>query len=119
VAASQPLHSLAMAANRVLFLGDSADAPVALIQQLLAKSRHSRNIQLFIHGAVEAVGRESKTLTPAERDTIGVIHSIQDLEDCYDGGRDRFGIARTVLIFIARVGELILYVKKHLSKSSS
>jgi len=49
---------LAMAANRILLFGDTSDAPVAPIRQLLAKSRHSNNTQLFIRNAVEAVGQE-------------------------------------------------------------
>lgn len=101
-----------MAANRILLFGDTADAPVALIRQLLVKSRCSKNAQLFIHNAVDAVGQEIQTLPPSERDAIGVVHSIQDLQECYQGNRDHFGIARTVLLFVARVGELILYVKR-------
>ena len=99
---------LAMAANCILLFGDTSDAPVALIRQLLAKSRCSKNTQSFIHNAVEAVGREIQTLPPSERDSIGVIHSIQDLQECYECERDHFGIARTVLLFVARIGELIL-----------
>lgn len=103
-----------MTVNRILLFGDSADAPGALTRQLLAKSRHSKNTQLFIQNAVEAVGQEIQTLTPPERDAIGMVHSIQDLQECYESKRDVLGIARTVLLFIARVGELILYVKNYL-----
>lgn len=100
-----------MASNRILMFGDTADAPVALIRQLLAKSRCSKNTQLFIQNAVEAVGREIQTLPPPQRNSVGVIHNIQDLQECYECKRDHFGIARTVLLFVARVGELILWVK--------
>ena len=100
-----------MAANRILLFGDSADAPVVLIHQLLAKSRHSENTQLFLQNAVEAVGREVQKLTPPERDVMGMVYSIQDLQECYENKRDSLGIARTVLLFMARIGELILYVK--------
>jgi hypothetical protein len=99
-----------MAANRILLFGDSADAPVALIRELLAKSRHSTNTQLFVQNAVEAVGREIETLPPPERNIMGAIHSIQDLQDCYERKRDPFGIAQAVLLFVARIGNLILYV---------
>jgi hypothetical protein len=103
--------AFAMAANRILLFGDSADAPVALIRELLAKSQHSKNTQLFIQNAVEAVGREIQTLPPPERDAMGMIHSIQDLQDCYESKRDPFGIAQAVLLFVARIGNLILYVQ--------
>jgi Starter unit:ACP transacylase in aflatoxin biosynthesis len=105
-------HSvLAMAANRILLFGDSSDAPIALIRQLLAKSRHSKSTKLFIQNVVDAVGREAQELTPQERDSVGMIHSIQDLVECVDSNKDRFGIARTILLYVARTGELILYVK--------
>jgi hypothetical protein len=100
-----------MTANRILLFGDSSDAPIPLIRQLLAKSRYSKNTRVFIQNVVDAVGREVQKLTPLERDTIGMIHSIQDLQECVDSKRDRFGIARTILLFVARAGELILYVK--------
>jgi hypothetical protein len=100
-----------MTANRILLFGDSSDAPIPLIRQLLAKSRHSRNTQVFIQNVVDAVGREVEKLTPLERDTVRMINSIQDLQECVESKRDRFGIARTILLFVARVGELILYVK--------
>ena len=100
-----------MAANRILLFGDSADAPVALIRELLAKSRHSKNAQLFIRSAVDAVGREIHTLPPPEREAMGMVHSLQDLQDCFDSKRDPFGIAQAVLLFIARIGNLILYVQ--------
>jgi hypothetical protein len=99
-----------MDANRILLFGDSADAPVALIRQLVAKSRHSKNTQLFIQNSVEAVGREIQTLPPPERDAIGIFHSIQDLKECSENNRDPFNIAYIVLNFVARIGELILYV---------
>jgi hypothetical protein len=97
-----------MAANRILLFGDSADAPVALIRQLLAKARHSKNTQLFIQNVVEAVGREIQTLPPSERDAIGVFHSIQDLQESCENKRDPFNVAQIVLNFVARIGELIL-----------
>jgi hypothetical protein len=100
-----------MAANRILLFGDSSDAPIALIRQLLAKSRHSKSTKLFIQNVVDAVGREAQELTPQERDSVGMIHSIQDLVECVDSNKDRFGIARTILLYVARTGELILYVK--------
>ena len=96
-----------MAPNRILLFGDSADAPVALIRQLLGKSQHSKHVQRFIRVAIEAVGREIQML-PQERDTMGVIHNIRDLQECYESNKDSFGIARTVLLFVARIGELIL-----------
>jgi hypothetical protein len=99
---------LAMAANRILLFGDTSDAPVAPIRQLLAKSRHSNNTQLFIRNAVEAVGQEIQTLPPSERDSMGVIHSIQDLQECHECKRDHIGITRMVLPFVACIGELIL-----------
>lgn len=100
-----------MAANRILLFGDSSDAPIPIIRQLLAKSRSSKNTQTFIQNVVDAVGVEVQRFTPLERDTVGMIHSIQDLQECVDNKNDRFGIARTILLFVARVGELILYVK--------
>ena len=97
-----------MAANRLLVFGDSADPPLALIRQLLAKSRHSKNAQVFIRAAVDAVGREVQTLPPPERDAIGVFHSIQDLQESCENKRDPFNVAQLVLSFVARIGELIL-----------
>ncbi len=102
-----------MAVNRILLFGDSSDSPSPLIRQLLAKSRHSKNTKLFIQNVVDAVGREVQKLTPLERDDIGMVHSLQDLVECIDDNRDRFGIARSVLLFVARTGELILYVNLH------
>lgn len=100
-----------MAVNRILLFGDSADAPVALIREFLAKFRSSTNTQLFVQNAVEAVGREIETLPSPERDIMGTIHSIQDLQDCYESKKDPFGIAQAVLLFVARIGNLILYVQ--------
>ena len=59
---------------------------------------------------MEAVGREIQTLHPPERDAIGIFHTIQDLQECYEYKRDPFNIAHIVLNFVARIGELILYV---------
>jgi len=97
-----------MAPNRILLFGDSADAPATLIRQLLGKSQHSKHVQRFIQIAVEAVGREIQILSPPERNAMGVIHNIRDLQECYEDKKDSFGIAQTVLLFVARIGELIL-----------
>lgn len=108
-----------MAASRILLFGDSSDPPLPIIRQFLAKSRSSKNTQLFIQNVVDAVGREIQDLPLQERDTIGMIHSLQDLQECFEGNRDRFGIARTTLLFVARIGELILYVKNAFKNSVS
>jgi hypothetical protein len=99
-----------MAMNRILLFGDSSDAPIPLVRQLLAKSRNSKSIRLFIQNVVDTVGREVRNFTPEERDSVGMVHSIQDLQECVEANRDRFGIARTILLLVARIGELILYV---------
>ena len=97
-----------MPGNCILFFGDTTDPPSPLIRQLLAKSRNSRNTQLYIQKAVEAVGREIERLPAVERDAIGVIHSIQDLQEYFENDKDPYNVARFVLTFVARVGELIL-----------
>ena len=100
-----------MAGNRILLFGDSTDAPIPSIRQLLVKARTAENAQTFIRHAVDTVGQEVEKLTPSERRAIGPVHSIQDLQECFAGNRDHYGVARMVLLFVARIGELIMYVK--------
>jgi len=99
-----------MAAQIILLFGDQADAPIPILRPVLAKSRHSRNLQTFLQSAIDVVQLEVAKLTTAERETLGSFHSVQDLVECLANKRDRFGIAQMVLVFIARIGELILYV---------
>ena len=99
-----------MAAQKILLFGDQTDTPIPMIRHVIEKSRHSKNLQLFLQSAIDNVQLEVTKLTPAERDTLGSFHSVQDLTECYKNKKDRFGIAQMVLIFIARIGELILYV---------
>jgi hypothetical protein len=111
-----PYTVLAMTASgSILLFGDSSDPPVPIIRQLLSKSRSSKNTQVFIQNAVDAVGQEIQKMPPQERNSVGMIHSILDLQECFDNNRDRFGIARTILLFVARIGELILYVHRDLN----
>lgn len=97
-----------MAATHILLFGDQADAPIPMIRRVVEKSRQSKNLQSFLRNAIDAVGREVINLTPAEQETIGSLDDIHDLEESFTSKRDRFGIAQMVLIFVARIGELIL-----------
>lgn len=103
-----------MAATRIFLFGDQADAPISMIRRVVEKSCQSKNLQSFLRSAMDAVGLEAINLTHTERETIGSCGDIQDLEDSFTSKRDRFGIAQMVLIFVARIGELILYVHSNL-----
>lgn len=99
-----------MAATRIFLFGDQVDAPIPMIRRVVEKSRGSKNLQSFLQRAVDAVGIEATNFTSAERETLGSFNTIQDLEESFISKRDRFGIAQLILVFIARIGELILYV---------
>ncbi|KAH8592115.1 hypothetical protein B0O99DRAFT_689896 [Bisporella sp. PMI_857] len=100
-----------MSAHTILLYGDQADAPIPMIRRVVERARHSQNLQLFLQSAIDTVQLEVIKLSPAERDTIGSFHNVQDLAERFTNGHDRFGIAQMVLVFIARIGELILHVE--------
>lgn len=99
-----------MAAQRILLFGDQTDTPIPMIRRVLEKSRHSKNLQLFLQSAIDTIQLEVAKLTPAERDSLGSFHSVQDLTERYKTKQDRFGIAQMLLVYIARIGEFIAYV---------
>ncbi|RYO88710.1 hypothetical protein DL764_008697 [Monosporascus ibericus] len=99
-----------MAAQQILLFGDQADAPIPMIRRLTEPSRQSKNLESFLQSAIDNVQLEVAKLTPAEQDTLGSFHSVQDLTAALENETDRHGIAQMVLIFIARIGELILQV---------
>jgi hypothetical protein len=99
-----------MAAQQILLFGDQADAPIPMIRRLQQKSGQSKNLDNFLQSAVDNVQLEVAKLTSAEQDTIGSFQSVQDLTTALVDKTDRHGIAQMVLVFIARVGELILCV---------
>lgn len=98
------------ASGSILLFGDSSDPPGPIIRNFLSKSKSSKNARHFIQNVMDAVGYEVQMLLPHERSSVGMIHNILDLQECFDSDRDRYGIARTILLFVARIGELILYV---------
>lgn len=100
-----------MAAHNILLFGDQADAPIPMIRRIVEKSRYSKNLEYFLQSAVDNVQLEVAKLTPAERETVGSFQSVQDLITALTSKSDRHGIAQMVLVFIARIGELILYVQ--------
>ncbi|RYP85130.1 hypothetical protein DL769_001034 [Monosporascus sp. CRB-8-3] len=99
-----------MAAQQILLFGDQADAPIPMIRRLTEPSRQSKNLESFLQSAIDNVQLEVAKLTPAEQDTLGSFHSVQDLTAALENETDRHGIAQMVLIFIARIGDLILQV---------
>lgn len=101
-----------MSAQIILLFGDQADAPIPMLRPVLAKSRQSENIHNFLQSAIDVIQLEVAKLTSAERESLGSFYSVQDLIECLANKRDRFGIAQMVLVFIARIGELILYVDR-------
>ncbi|KAI0202479.1 putative polyketide synthase [Astrocystis sublimbata] len=100
-----------MAAEHVFLFGDQADASIPMIRRLLERSRHSKNLETFLHSAIDHVQLEVAKLTPAEQDTLGSFHSVQDLTVALKNKSDRHGIAQMVVIFISRIGELILHAE--------
>ncbi len=94
--------------RRILLFGDAADHPIPLIREALRKSDRSANATLFIRQAVQAVATEVQTLSPQDRDRVGPIHDIHDLQDHLEKENDPLGIARVALLFIARIVEFIL-----------
>ncbi|RYP11137.1 hypothetical protein DL765_007886 [Monosporascus sp. GIB2] len=108
-----------MAAQQVLLFGDQADAPIPMIRRVVEKSRHSKNLESFLQSAIDNVQLEVAKLTPAERDTVGSFHSVQDLTTALTSKTDRYGIAQMVLVFIARIGELILHAESNPALLSS
>jgi len=99
-----------MAAQKIFLFGDQADAPIPMIRRVIERSRESKHLQSFLQSAIDTVQLEVLNLTQVERNTVGSFHSVQDLAERYTNKDDRFGIAQMVLVFIARIGELILYV---------
>ncbi|KAL1961387.1 hypothetical protein VTO42DRAFT_115 [Malbranchea cinnamomea] len=100
-----------MAAQRIILFGDQTDPPVPMIRRLVEKSRYSKNLQTFFRSAVDAVQLEVIKLTPAERESVGSFQNIQDLAECFTANSDRYGIAQMALVFMARIGELILHAE--------
>ncbi|KAK8074379.1 Bcpks15 [Apiospora hydei] len=99
------------AAQQILLFGDQADAPLPMLRRVIERSRHSRNLESFLQLAVDNAQVEVSKLTPAERDTVGSLHSVQGLINALTGNSDRLGIAQMVSVFIARIGELILHAE--------
>lgn len=99
-----------MDAQQVLLFGDQADAPVPMIRRLVGRAHTSTNLQSFLQGSIDSVQLEVSKLLPEERESIGWFRDVQDLVASFSKGLDRFGIVQMVLVFIARIGELILYV---------
>lgn len=99
-----------MNAQQILLFGDQADAPVPMIRRLVERAHTSTNLQSFLQSSIDSVQLEVSKLLPEERESIGSFRDVQDLVVSFSKGIDRFGIVRMVLVFIARIGELILYV---------
>ncbi|KAM7216845.1 hypothetical protein V8F06_007822 [Rhypophila decipiens] len=100
-------------ARDILLFGDQADAPVPMIRRVVEKGRQSKNLESFLQGAIDNVQIEVAKLTPAERETVGSFQSVQDLTLPLLNDTDRYGIARMVVVFIARIGELILHAESN------
>ncbi|KAF7503263.1 hypothetical protein GJ744_004054 [Endocarpon pusillum] len=99
-----------MNAQQVLLFGDQADAPVPMIRRLVERAHTSVNLQSFLQRSIDSVQLEVSKLLPQERESVGCFRDVQDLVASFSKGLDRFGIVQMVLVFIARIGELILYV---------
>ncbi|KAK2801683.1 Type I Iterative PKS [Onygenales sp. PD_10] len=102
-----------MMAQRIILFGDQTDPPVPMIRRLVEKSRHSKNLQSFLRSTVDAVQLELIKLTPTERESVGSFQSVQELAESFSANNDRFGIAQMALVFMARIGELILHAESN------
>lgn len=97
-----------MAAQQIFLFGDQADAPIPMIRRLAGPARQSKTLETFLQSALDNVQLEVAKLTPAEQNTLGSFHSLPDLVAVLEDKSDRHGIAQMVLVFLARIGELIL-----------
>lgn len=95
----------------LLFFGDQTVDKLPAIQKLVAYSRTSRLIRQFLREACDAVQLEIVQLLPNERANIGDFDHLLRLAEDNARSNEHNEVIATVLMNIARLGELILCVR--------
>lgn len=101
-------------ATNFLLFGDQTVEKLPAIRKLVSHASSSRLVQRFLREVCDAVQLEVSRLPvhSEQRSNIGNFDSILRLAEDNDRLEEPSEIIATVLMHIARVGELILYVRK-------
>jgi hypothetical protein len=91
----------------ILYFGDQTDSFVDGIDQLFRQAATTPWLQRFLDDSLLVVNEESIGMDPVLQQSIGEYSSLLDLADRYRHTADEVGMARAVLLHVARGGMLL------------
>lgn len=94
----------------LLLFGDQTVEKLSSIKSLVRNSKKSHNARAFLQQATDILQLELAKLNAEERGWDHEIGSLLGLAEANFHQDEANGILATVLMFIGRVGELIVYV---------
>lgn len=94
----------------LLFFGDQTVEKLPAIKQLVVHSRTSHLVRRFLREACDVLQLETSQLLPKERTNIRDFDSLLRLAEDNATSDEPNEIIATVLLNVARLGEMIMYV---------